>query len=120
MNEAQTRLKAKFGARIIGFVDNPYTVNTTDNFSADEEKQVRDIIAKRALLDSWEASKLRNLTLDQLNNEITTRQAEINAVTNLTQAKTAMLNLLTDEAKAWRIILWLLKREQEELELPET
>ena len=67
-------------------------------------------------LDEWESSKLRNLTLDQINTEVTTRQNEINAATNLAQAKTAMLNLLADDAKAWRIILWLLKREMNELD----
>jgi hypothetical protein len=80
------------------------------------ELSILNTVNKRfEVLDSWEQSKLRNLTLDQINNEITARQNEINAATNLTQAKTAMLNLLTDDAKAWQIILWLLKREMNEL-----
>lgn len=78
--------------------------------------KIREVNRRYDVLDSKEQSKLRNLTWTQLENEITARQNEINAVTNLAQAKTAMLNLLADEAKAWRIVLWLMKREMNELE----
>lgn len=114
-DDSYSRLKAKFADRFMGF-STVRGIDVADNFTANEEKQLKDIIAKRDTLDSKEQSKLRNLMWTQLENEITARQNEINAVTNLAQAKTAMLNLLADEAKAWRIVLWLMKREMQELE----
>jgi hypothetical protein len=65
-------------------------------------------------LDECEPSKLRNLTFEQLNNEIASLGAEIDAAQNLNEAKAVLKSLLVDDAKAWRVILWLLKREMNE------
>jgi hypothetical protein len=113
--DSYSRLKARFADRFVGF-PGPQVADVADDFTVEEEKGFRDILAKRDNLDAWESSKFRNLTLAQVNNEITARQTEINVATNLAQAKTAMLNLLQDDAKAWRIVLWLMKREMNELE----
>jgi hypothetical protein len=87
----------------------------SDNLTDAELEIIKSVNKRFDILDSWESSKLRNLTLTQLNTEITTRQNAINACTTLAQAKIELLNLLTDEAKAWRIILWLLKREMNQI-----
>jgi hypothetical protein len=63
------------------------------------------------ILDAWESSKLRNLTIQQINDRVATVQAQIDAVTNVATAKTALNSMHADMQKMARVIIWLLKRE---------
>lgn len=86
------------------------------DLTAQELLVVQNVNRRFHVLDSWESSKLRNLTLNQLNNEIASLDAEIDAAGNLAAAKVVLKKILADDAKAWRIILWLLKREMNHLD----
>ena len=76
---------------------------------------IKDINKRFSTLDSWEPSKLRNLTIQQINDRIATVQGQIDAVTNVATAKTALNSMYADMQKMARIIIWLLKREMNEL-----
>jgi hypothetical protein len=85
------------------------------NVTSDELVTMRQVNHNYDMLDSWEPSKLRDLTLQQINNRIATVQAQIDAVTNAATAKTALDSMYADMQKMARIIIWLLKREMNEL-----
>jgi hypothetical protein len=91
------------------------SVLAVDDLTPNEIKTIVDINFDRHKLDQWESSKLRSLTIEQINNRIATVQAQIDAVTNIATAKTALNSMYADMQKMARIILWLLKRETGEL-----
>ena len=80
-----------------------------------ELSKIRDLVHRFNTLDSWESSKLRNLTIEDINNRIAQVQAQIDAVSNVATAKTALNSMYADMQKMARIIIWLLKREMNEL-----
>ena len=79
-----------------------------------EIQEIKDSALRFDFLDSWEPSKLRNLTIQDINSRIATVQAQIDAVTNVAAAKTALNSMHADMQKMARIIIWLLKREMGE------
>jgi hypothetical protein len=79
---------------------------------SDSDLVTLGLVNKRLnVLDSWESSKLRNLTIQDINNRIATVQTQIDAVTNVATAKTALNSMYADMQKMARVIIWLLKRE---------
>ena len=117
LSHVDSLLRAKFGARINGLGSGPSPVlYTTDVFTDAEMQTVYDIIRRFDKLDDWEPSKLRNLTIQQINDRIATVQAQIDAVSNVATAKTALNSMYADMQKMARIILWQLRREMGELE----
>jgi len=111
--DAYTSLKSTFGTRFLGFEF--ATANVSDDFTDSESQRLLDIVDRRDMLDSWEPSKLRNLTIQQINDRIATVQNQIDAVTNVATAKTTLNSMYADMQKMARIIIWLLKREMNEL-----
>jgi hypothetical protein len=87
-------------------------IDLTDN----DLIKIHEINKALDVVDSWESSKLRNLTIQQINDRIAIVQTQIDAVTNVATAKTALNSMYADMQKMARIIIWLLKREQGELE----
>lgn len=116
ISKFNVRLGAKFPNRIVGVSSPPLTIITMDDFTPSELGIVEDICRSFETLDSWESSKFRNLTLTQINNEVASLDAEIDAAGNLATAKVVLKKILVDNAKVWRIILWLLKREMNQLD----
>jgi len=100
--------------RFIDF-EHPSILNVADDFTLNEEQEAKEIVAHLNDLDGWESSKLRNLTIQQINDRIATVQAQIDAVSNVATAKTALNSMYADMQKMARIIIWLLKREMNEL-----
>jgi len=76
---------------------------------------IKDVNRRFDVLDSWETSKLRNLTITDVENWIATVQAQINAISDLKTAKTALNSTYTITKIMARIIIWLLKREMQEI-----
>jgi hypothetical protein len=90
-------------------------IETTDTFTDAELQQAQDAVRDLDRLDSWESSKLRNLTITDINNRIATVQTQIDAVTNVATAKTALNSMYADMQKMARVIIWLLKREMDQI-----
>jgi len=67
------------------------------------------------VLDAWEASKFRSLSIQDIEGWLATVQTQIDAVTNLATAKTALNSMYADMQKMAKVIIWLLKREMGEI-----
>jgi hypothetical protein len=98
-------------AKFVGLSYPPLLMVTNADLTAGELQSLKEAAKKLDILDTYDASKLRNLTITDINNRIATVQSQIDAVTNVATAKTALNSMYADMQKMARIILWLLKRE---------
>jgi hypothetical protein len=85
------------------------------DLTTQEIATIKDIIAKRDILDSREVSKFRNLTPEQVENKLTEINNEIDAITNLAQVKALLKKLAGFEAVLFRGWKWYLDREEGKL-----
>ena len=77
------------------------TVLAVDNLTSAEVKKIWEINRGLHILDGWEPSGLRNLTLTQV-------QTAVNNISDLSSAKAVIMKLA-------EVVLWLLKREMNEV-----
>jgi len=102
--------------QVVSSADPDGVIRAFSELSESDLRVIRNVNHNFHTLDSWESSKLRNLTIQQINDRIDTVQAQIDAVTNVATAKTALNSMYADMQKMAQIIIWQLKREMGELE----
>jgi len=91
------------------------TILAVDNLTSAEVKKIWEINRGLHVLDAWEPSKFRNLTMTDVEKRIAAVRAQIDAISDLNPAKTALNSMYADMQKMARVIIWLLKREMQEI-----